>query len=220
MLAPVHRLKKVDIVWMSQHRCKHRHTYLEHYNCYLEEVTPKERMGFFDIETSNLAANFGIMYCYCIKEHGTDKIYSSIIDEKRIHKDLDKQVVKQCIKDIQKFDKLITFYGTRFDIPFLRTRALYWGLDFPEFGQLYHNDLYYTIKYKCRLHSNRLENACRTILGRTDKTHLDPIAWIRALQGDKKSLSYIHQHCVYDVQDLEKLWERVHNFTAPKNTSV
>ena len=78
-IAPVSRLKKTEIVWLAAHRCRHSHTYLEHYNCYLDENPNKGRTGYFDIETSNLAANYGIMYCYCIKDGNSDKIFERTI---------------------------------------------------------------------------------------------------------------------------------------------
>ena len=59
MIAPVHRLKKIEIVWLAKHKCKHGHTYLEHYNCYLKEMPDgriQEKVGFLDIETTGLDA--------------------------------------------------------------------------------------------------------------------------------------------------------------------
>lgn len=38
MIAPVSKLKKEQIVWLQTNRCRHNHTYFEHYICYLEEI--------------------------------------------------------------------------------------------------------------------------------------------------------------------------------------
>lgn len=221
MLAPIGRLKKAEILWLSKHRCKHKHTFLEHYSCYLKEVeSSSERLGFFDIEASGLQANFAIMLCYCIKEAGSDKIYQYSVTKKELDTCLDKNVVRRCIEDLSKFDKIITFYGSRFDFPFVRTRALVNNIDFPEYGQLFHNDLYYNIRYKFKLHSNRLENACRVLLGKTEKTHVDPNIWLKALRGSKKELDWILDHCQRDVRDLERLYDKVHIFKGKANTSI
>ena len=220
MLAPVSRVKKSEINYLASHRCKHSHTYLEHYNCYLKENPLRQRIGFFDIEASNLNANFGIMLCYCIKENNKRKIFERCITADELRTCLDKNVVEQCIKDISQFDRIVTFYGKRFDFPFLRTRAVHLDIPFFHYGEVIHEDLYFNIKYKFKLHSNRLENACRVLLGQTDKTHIDPNHWLKALQGDKKSLDYILTHCRYDVKDLEKLYEKVYTFTRKTETSI
>jgi len=221
MPAPVWRLKKSEIVWLAKHTCKaHGVAYLDHYNCYLRENPLAEKVGFFDIETSNLQADFGIMLCYCIKEAGKNKIYHRVITKEDLNKHLDKAVVEQCIEDLKKFDRVITFYGKHFDVPFTRSRALYWGLDFPEYGQLHHDDIYFIIRNRFRIHRNRLEDACRLVLGKTRKTHLDATHWIKALQGDEKALKYILDHCKKDVRDLEDLYNKVINFARPQNASI
>ena len=132
MPAPVSRLPKQEIIWLSRHRCNaHSHTYLDHYNCYLKEQEIKERVGFLDIETSHLKADFGICFCYCIKIMGKRKIISRCVTKKELYKNLDREVIKQCVEDLKQFDRVITYYGSRFDLPFLRSRALHWNIDFP-----------------------------------------------------------------------------------------
>ena len=51
-----------------------RHNGLEHWTCYME-AEGNEALGFFDIETSNLKADYGIMFGYCIKVAGKDLPY-------------------------------------------------------------------------------------------------------------------------------------------------
>lgn len=217
MKAPIEQLNKQQIVALYKGKCRHGHRYLEHYGCYQEETGNKLRVGFLDIETSNLAADFGIVFLYCIKVAGEDKILERVITDKELHGSLDKGVLEQVIEDMQKFDLLITYYGTKFDIPFLRTRALYHGLHFPEFGAVQHKDAYYIIKSKFRLSRNRMEQAARILLGKTEKTHINSVYWLKALQGDRRSLNYILDHCRKDVLDLERLYDAVRVYV--KNTT-
>lgn len=219
-LAPVVTMKKDEIVWLSRHKCEHGHSFLSHYQCYLRENPLKEKIGYFDIEASNLNANFGIIFTYCIKTGGKDEILERTVTKKELSTCLDKKVVEQCVKDLQKYDKIIGYYSARFDIPYVRSRALYNGLDFPAYGEIIHEDLYDNIKRKFRLNSNRLETACRFLLGHSDKTHLNSDYWIKALQGDKESLDYIVDHCRKDVIDLEKLHKRVEIFKKKSHTSA
>ena len=221
MRAPVWRLKKADIIWLGTHNCRHGHSYLEHYPCYLKEhPDTKEKLGFLDIEASNLDANYGICFCYCIKEQGKRKIHSRVISKKELENGLDKKLMRQFLEDIKNFDKLITFYGTKFDLPFLRTRCLMHDLEFPEYGEKFHKDIYYIIRNKFKLNRNRQETACRALLGKTEKNRIEAQYWIRALQGDEKSLNYILDHCKRDVRDLERLYDKVIHFHSYTNRSI
>lgn len=220
MLAPVHRLTKKEILWLAKNRCKHRHTYLEHYECYKTENPLNDRIGFFDIETSNLKPDYGIMFCYCIKDGSSNNIYSRTLTNGELRKHLDKGVVEQLVNDLSKFTKIVTYYGTKFDLTFSRSRAAYHNIPFPEYGQLNHTDVYYIVKHKFNLSRNRLESACRLILGEAEKNHIDAIFWLKALQGDKESLDYITDHCKRDVRDLEKLYNRIIGFSKPSEKSI
>jgi uncharacterized protein YprB with RNaseH-like and TPR domain len=151
---------------------------------------------------------------------GKRKILSRTVTKQEIKTCLDKEVVKQCIKDLSECDRIVTYYGKRFDLPFLRTRALYWGLDFPNYGEIIHDDIYFIIKHRFCLSRSRMENACRTLIGRTEKTHIDASYWIKALQGDKEAINYIHNHCKRDVRDLERLYHKVINFSRRQDTSI
>jgi uncharacterized protein YprB with RNaseH-like and TPR domain len=220
MSAPVHRMKKKEIVWLSTHRCKHGHDFLEHYSCYLAENPDKERIGFLDLECSNLHASFGIILCFSLKTKGEDKIYRRVVTASDLRTCLDEKVVRQCIKNMGNFDRIVTFYGTKFDIPFLRTRAISLGVPFPEYGTMLHKDVYYIARAKLRLHSNRLDSVCNTLFGSTEKTRIEPDKWIKALMGDAKSLVYIQDHCDKDVTELEKVYNALIGYGRLNDTSV
>ncbi len=220
-IAPVHRLKKKEIVWLGSHRCRHGHTYIEHYNCYLDENPEYGNIGFLDIETSNLKANMGIIYSYCIKDGKSDEVLSRVITKKELFSDdMDKAVVTSLVSDIRKFDILVTYYGTRFDIPFIRTRAVHHGMDYPAYGENIHIDLYYLIRNKFQLTRNSLKVACEFLLGDSDKTMVEWKHWMKAMQGNKEALDYIYEHNVYDVLDLEKLYDKVIPFRKRLDQSL
>ena len=201
-------------------RCRHRHLYHEHPNCFLEEQGLKTKIGYLDIESSNLKANFGIMLSYCIKDNDNNTIYGSVITKAELMNGvLDKRLVEECIRDMQSFDKIITYYGTKFDIPFIRSRALYWGIQFPEYSTINHKDCYYMVRAKLCIHRNRLEDACR-LMGITGKTHIDSQYWIKALTGDRESLDYILDHNKKDVIILEKLYKRLKVYVKDSNRSI
>jgi uncharacterized protein YprB with RNaseH-like and TPR domain len=213
------RLKKDEIVHLYNHRCKkHGHRFLEHYGCYLEEEPEQIRIGFFDLETSNLKADFGIILSYSILDDKTDELYGEVITAKDLKTHLDRRVVSMMIADIQRFDLIVGYYSTKFDVPFARTRAQVLHLPFPGFGTIQHKDVYYIVRNKFALSRNRQEIAARMLVGKTEKTHILPDYWLRALSGDKKSLEYIFEHNKRDVRDLKRLYHAVMPFT--KNTTA
>ena len=220
LIAPVARLRKDEIVWLANHFCEHRHAYLNHYTCYLRENPIGRREAYVDIETSNLRADYGICYCYCFKVSGSEKIIERVITKKELRTCLDKEVVKQFIKDLLEFDRTYGYYSSRFDIPYMRTRALYHGLEFPGYGERYHKDLYFVCKSKLATSSKKLKVVCKTLLGDTNKTELDPRYWITAMSGNKEALDYIVEHCRYDVIDLERIHKKLESFYVERNTSL
>jgi uncharacterized protein YprB with RNaseH-like and TPR domain len=221
MLPNINQMKKFEIIRLAKGRCRHGHSYLSHYNCYLVEHPEGEKIGFLDIEASNLSADFGIMLCYAIKNADSDKVYCRTITKKELTgSTIDKNVVKSCIDDMRKFTRLITYYGANFDIPYIRTRATIHKLDFPLYGEILHEDLYQVVRRKFRLSRRRLDTAARNLLGASEKTYLDPIKWIRGLQGDTEALKYIEEHCIHDVRELEKLFRALHGFRQRQDQSI
>jgi len=225
MNAPVHRLKKQEIIWLASHTCKaHRHSYLTHYNCYLTEQPERERTAIIDLETSNLKADYGILLTYCIKPLGEDKILKGVItlgDIKKGRKgDEDRRIVTDCIRDMSKFDKVIGYYSKRFDLPYLRARALNMGVDFPFYGTIQHVDVFDIVKNRFCMSRKSQEVACRFLLGHTDKTHFDGSIWRDAARGNKAALKQVLDHNIYDVQDLEKLYLTVRDYARRHDVSI
>lgn len=223
-MTPIHRLKKTEIVYLATHNCEHKHTYLTHYACYLRDHPDLERLGFLDIEASNLDADFGIILSWCIKDANSKKIHEGRITRHDIESaeagDEDKRVVQELVGNLKYFDHVVTYYGTKFDIPYIRTRAVACGVDFPVFGTLKHTDLYYIVRHRFKLSSNRLENACRVIMKKTQKTRIDSKFWRGGARGDEASLAYILDHNRKDVLDLEALYQKVILFSRKVERSA
>ena len=202
-------------------RCIHRHSILTHPNCFNAQNQPKkddwwkgQKIGFLDIETTSLNANtpMAMMLCWYIKTEGRREYESCCIDPKDMHNPeiQDKKVVAALCDVIlsHKYDILCTFYGTGFDIKFMRSRALKHDMDFPVYGETLHLDLYYATRAKLKLHSNRLAHACE-YFGIKGKTELKLSTWNDAAFGDPKAIQYIYQHNKADVDILEKLYRKL-----------
>jgi uncharacterized protein YprB with RNaseH-like and TPR domain len=172
------------------------------------------KVGFFDIESSGLNADFGWMFCWCIKTLGEDEYFYGVVTPAEIRAGtLDKRIIAELVEALKQYKRIYTYYGSRFDVPFSRTRALSHGLDFVPYGLVEHRDLWYLARRILKLHRNRLENVC-DILGITGKTHLEPKIWIMANTGDEDSLDYILKHNFIDVEILEKCYKKLSEFEA------
>lgn len=225
MIAPIRKLKKETIVKLSDQRCLHGHTYLEHYQCYLNEQKEKDyKLGHLDIETSNLVADFGLILTWAIKDDASNTIIEGMLSKEDIDTFPagceDTRIVQELVTSMKEFDELTTWYGARFDIPFIRTRAQVCGVDFPKYGALKHKDLWFTCRGKFKLSSNRLENACRVLLGKTTKNRIDSKYWRGATRGDQQSLDYIADHNRRDVNDLQKIYKKIVEYGRPVSSSI
>ena len=109
-------------------------------------VTGHEKTyGYLDIESTGFSANIDLMLSWCIKPRGGKTVGAVITREELMSDNQDARIVETLVEEMNKYDVICTYYGTRFDIPFIRTRALYHGTHFPMYRQKSHKDLYYVI---------------------------------------------------------------------------
>lgn len=171
-------------------------------------------VGFLDIETTGLGADFGFALCACIKSGNSDKTYTFRIDDyKGYRKDLcnDKPLILDICKAIDDFDVIVHYNGDNFDLPFLDTRLAIHG-EKRRVSLIHSVDLYPIVKKKMRLNSNKLDTVA-TALGLSEqKTKLVPQIWLRASHGSKEDLNYIVEHCQADVLVLELAFTRLKPF--------
>lgn len=207
-------------LWLYEHGCQHRHRYFRHFNCFLKEFNISEKVGFLDIETSNLKANFGIVLCWCIlADDGT--LYEDYMTKKDVMSGIeDARVVETCIATMLEFNRVVGHYSTYFDIPFIRTRALIHGIKFPGQGELYHTDTWKMAKKSLCLHSNRQDVIAESLYGKTVKTRISHPDWRKAMLGDAKAMAEVVDHCEKDVEDLKKNYETLLPFVKIVRSSI
>jgi len=219
-----HLMLKKELLKYLTGRCKHSHTYAEHPACWWKEQNKKPKIGYIDIETSNLDANYGIIITYCILNNDTNEIIENTIDINDIRKgDFDKYLCKQLIKDILKFDVLKGYWSTGFDIPYIRSRCLKWKLDFPFYKSIEHKDIYYMVKRLLKINSNSLETATK-FLGIKGKNHVQGDQWMMALMCDgekqQKAMNYILEHNRKDVKILKELDSKLQEYDRGLTKSI
>ena len=153
-------------------RCIHRHTIKYHPGCFAkglikltqtkEEYSdekdfikktggewyeyPGNSMCFLDIESDGLKADFSTMLTWAIKAKDGPVISDIITKEELFNGLIDRRIVKSCVEELKKYRIVCSYFGKGFDLPFLRSKAFHYGLDFPDYGEIYHFDLYYWVK--------------------------------------------------------------------------
>ena len=177
------------------------------------EWMQEERIAFFDIEASNLKANIGNMISYAIKPLGKPVKYNGWTRREAISRNLlDRRLMRDLIEDLKNVDLLVTFFGTGFDLKFIRTRAmmLFGPGDggFPTFGQIKHFDVYYAVRGRMQLYNSRLATATAA-LGIEGKTPLPASLWTDARLGYPDAMKEIKTHNIEDTQILEELYLRL-----------
>jgi len=220
------RLKKDEILWLASHKCRHGHYFIEHLNCFLIENPQSsplyEHIGILDIETTGLKGDYGFILSYAIKELD-GKVIGRVLAPQEIREGkFDEQLLRECVVNMRKFDKLITYYGGdfRFDVPTIRTRAIKYKIDFPLFKEIKVVDLYSIVKKKLNLHNRRLGTVCSFFDIESKEHKMNPDIWSGAISGNKKALKWIWTHNIEDCISTEKLYKRIIDYVGAQNQSI
>lgn len=218
-------LTKKELLQIINFRCEHKHSFKTHPNCYRNSPDSMvEKIAILDIETSQLKANFGIILSWSVKELDGEIAVDVLRPDDVAQNLYDKQVTASLIKEMLKYNRLVTQFGTYFDIPFIRTRAERWGLDFPGFRSIYHTDVWKIAKRKLLLHSNRQGSIAETVLGHDIKTRVNPKIWLAIQFGNtdekEKAMKYLIDHNMKDVIELEQIYKRLRKYIREGRTSI
>lgn len=185
-----------------------------------KEDRPRPKVLIWDIEASDLAADFGFVFCIGWKWLGLPEINLIKIRQfPRFKRDVtdDRDVIKAFAAVMGRADLIVAHYGDKYDIPFVNTRSLIHGMgpmpNVPSY------DPWRTARYKLKFNSNRLDNISKHVPilkgeERPLKTPIEPRCWVRAKAGHVPSLRYIEEHCRADVIVLEKEYLAIRPFAS------
>lgn len=169
--------------------------------------------AIFDLETSDLNGDRGIVLCGCVKSSKHRGIITVRSDETNPNWDRgkranDKETVKRIAAILSDHDVVAAHNGVRFDLPFLRTRLARWGL--PRLPDLKVVDPLNLAWRKLRLHRNTLASLQDHLGVSHVKTPLALSKWMEAiLDGSRSAMDEIVAHCVADVKVLDAVLDLV-----------
>jgi uncharacterized protein YprB with RNaseH-like and TPR domain len=175
-----------------------------------------DTIGYLDIESSGLTADFDIMLSYAVLVRNTQncktKMKYGVVNRndfetavKKKNADLiDKRIVTDLVEDITDIDLLIGhwFIGKhRHDIPFIRTRCVMNQVPgFPHYKKVRYGDTQKWGSTLYRLHNNGLDSIANMFGVHTHKTRLEPRIWKNACIGVKDALDYVLDHNIKDAK--------------------
>lgn len=170
------------------------------------------RILAFDLEASNLAADFGIVLTFGAKTVGEEDLkVLNILDYVDRSGDLikaEKRMLKDACEIMLDADVWLGHYACYFDIPFLNTRLLYHNLPVlpANFALI---DTWKISRNRLKLRNNRLATISDFLKTLDEKNAILPEQWLRALGGHRASMNYIVEHNRRDVLVLEEVYMRL-----------
>ena len=181
------------------------------------DIETSPNIGFFwqagheiDVGTHNIINEREII-CICWKWEGKKKVYSLKWDKKQS----DKKMVKEFVDIMLSADEVIGHNSDKFDIKWIRTRAIFHQIPFPP--KVISIDTLKNCRTLFNMNSNRLDYVAKYLgIGyKIDTGGFD--TWRKIiLYKDDKALKKIVRYCKNDVIILEKLWERLNPYSLPK----
>lgn len=172
----------------------------------------------FDIETTDLSADVGVLLCMSYESSREPGVVHTLRNDV-LAKDLwkkgirgdDRELTKQANAVLRSHQIGVAHYGTRFDLPYLRTRAVINGL--APLHDMVIVDPWAVARRKFRFHNNRLDSIAKAVGSPDRKTPLDLEVWRAAkMNGDKKAMDLIVEHCEADVKVLSHVLQVVKPF--------
>ena len=134
------------------------------------------------------------MLCSGYKWFGHPRVYiPTILDHQKEGESTDMLddhgLVKAFAKEFNSADYHVTWYGDRFDLPFIRTKLLKYGE--PPLMNVPSIDLWWTARKKFKLHNNRPASWQEYLETDHNKTPIHFGDWRRAAFGNKAALERI-----------------------------
>jgi len=187
------------------------------------------KIGYVDIEATNLKAQIGhiLSIVNVVRDVQTDKVIDTRVYRvskaemesslKRGVMDCDKRIIKEFFEDAVDCDMLVGhwFHGRkRFDMPFLRTRAMLLKIDdtIPNYGYWRFGDTWRLGSQTLNSLGYRLNTLGQILGSPVEKTKLSGVQWWLASHCDKRGMDYVVDHNVKDCKITMKVHKMLERF--------
>lgn len=174
------------------------------------KINPTAKLLVFDIETSGLDANRGHIICAAAKWVGQKDVITWRIDATPKYGTTprsffdDSLIVKGLIPLMEEADVVIGHYASRFDVPYVTTRAIANGVAPP--GPVTVVDTWSAARSGLKLARNDLGSVGTLFRVKHQKGHIPWPEWEVARYGDTKAISKLLAYNVQDVRSTEEVY--------------
>jgi uncharacterized protein YprB with RNaseH-like and TPR domain len=161
-------------------------------------------IAFFDIEATDLKANFGRMLCMSVADmFGNITTLRADDPQLKGSKIRDDSKLAVASRDLlEAFDIICGWNSKAYDVPFIDARLLIAG-ERPLRKDLMHVDpMWKAGQFSLALQSRRLDSVAKTFRLENQKTDIEWEFWMDAAMGDSDALNYVVTHCESDVKVL------------------
>lgn len=169
-------------------------------------------IAFFDIEATDLKANFGRLLCMSVADQfgalTTLRADDPSLRGERVRDDL--KLAQACRDLLESFDIIVGWNSRAYDVPFIDSRLIIGGDARTIRKDLMHVDpMWKAGRFSMALQSRRLDSVAQTFRLDQQKTPIEFEAWMDAAMGDSEALDYVVQHCEADVLTLRAAFNRL-----------
>ena len=163
------------------------------------------QIACFDLETSSLKANFGVVLCGVVKPIGGPMKVFRLDNYADCIGSNDSALVAALITELSGYLILVAHNGVNFDRKFLNARATRWGLaPLNPRGRMV--DPVVVARKHFAISWNGLESLSTFLQTKNRKEGVDGDLWLRAiLDHDREAMDAIVQHCKKDVLVLTEV---------------
>jgi len=166
----------------------------------------------FDLETSSLDANAGIILCACAVEYGKTKVQTFRADSYKnwtIRKSDNSKLIKDLIDYLDDYDILIAHNGQYFDKAWINAGCIKYGLK-----PVLRNKKFIDPVQLSRRHFKLGRNSLASLIDYLDipehKTSIEFKHWVQASHdSNTQSMDIIVQHCIQDVKSLAMIYHKL-----------
>lgn len=152
--------------------------------------------------------------CISYKWQHEDKVRNITWDK---YKD-DKRILEHIIPVLNKADEIVYQNGDRFDLPWIKTRAIFHGLKMAPHYVTF--DTLKKIKSTFKFNSNRLDYVQKFLGGTGKLSHEGFGLWYKVTyNNDRRALTHMLKYCDQDVIELEEFYNKIVSYVKP-NTHV
>ena len=167
-------------------------------------------MAFYDIETDGLGAWNHEMTCWSIADNFGKVTNATKFDFPQRSLLDDKGLVVALRDELEKYDILVAWYGTMFDLPFMNGKLLEYG-ERPIRDMMYLDPCFKTRggRYGIKVGSSKLKNVAKFFKTAHQKPEVEWSTFKLAAIGDPEALAEVQDRCDADVLTMRDIFQHI-----------